>query len=382
VIGLLLALGDDAGLHRIVSSLPGVGLFRAPTRYVLLFQLAGAVAAGICFADLAAIGRGREGALGRRAWLLGLPMLSAVTVAALALYSRAGAPDRPFSAALAEPAALVAGPVLVGLASVLVVAAARRWRPALLGLVLLVAADLAGYGLSYVWRTPPMEIDRFVEHWPIPPGLGHHRLNWGPPPLTMRGVRLAGGYMALPPERQLPVGEFERPSRKDASLLSSLRVADVGFAYRRRVPAPLARARLVPEARRAADPARELWAVDPRRVVLVDESIELGGGEPGRARIVVDRPGEIVVRVDAPARQMLVLSESHHAGWRASVDDEACPVIRAYGDFMGCVVEAGAHVVRFHFAPTSLRDGRRLTAAGLVLIAAWALGAGRIGRAR
>ena len=44
-------------------------------------------------------------------------------------------------------------------------------------------------------------------------------------------------------------------------------------------------------------------------------------------------------------------------------------MVRAYADFMGCVVDAGDHRVRFEFEPESLRAGKRMSAVGASLIA-------------
>ena len=79
---------------------------------------------------------------------------------------------------------------------------------------------------------------------------------------------------------------------------------------------------------------------------------------PGRARIRNDEPGNISIRTWAPTRQLLVLSESYHEGWQASVDGSPCEIVRVYGDFMGCVVVAGVHEVHFRFDPPSLRRAR------------------------
>ena len=79
-----------------------------------------------------------------------------------------------------------------------------------------------------------------------------------------------------------------------------------------------------------------------------------------------DDPGQIEILTRADSRQMLVVSESWHPGWRARVDGQACDVHAAYGDFMGCVVEPGEHRVHFGFEPTSLARGAWMSAVGLL----------------
>jgi uncharacterized membrane protein YfhO len=56
------------------------------------------------------------------------------------------------------------------------------------------------------------------------------------------------------------------------------------------------------------------------------------------------------------------------------VDGEIVPVVRVYGDFMGCVVERGEHRIEFEFAPASFRCGVWMSLAGLAaLLAGFAL---------
>lgn len=89
--------------------------------------------------------------------------------------------------------------------------------------------------------------------------------------------------------------------------------------------------------------------------------------EAGRAIIVKDEPGRITVRTENQGRELLVVSERYHDGWHARVDGRFQPVLAAYGDFLGCVVESGRHEVEFCFNPQSLRLGKRITLCGLGL---------------
>ena len=56
---------------------------------------------------------------------------------------------------------------------------------------------------------------------------------------------------------------------------------------------------------------------------------------------MTDNPGDITVEVNAPASQLLVVSESFHDGWRATIDGSPVEVERVNGDFLGAVVPAG-----------------------------------------
>ena len=75
----------------------------------------------------------------------------------------------------------------------------------------------------------------------------------------------------------------------------------------------------------------------------------------------------MVLETSASSRQLLVLTERFHSGWRAKEDDASRDAVRVYGDFLGCVVEAGTHRVTFAFAPDSARQGLQFSLAGLSL---------------
>jgi hypothetical protein len=186
----------------------------------------------------------------------------------------------------------------------------------------------------------------------------------------MRHVRLSSGYAALVPRRMLETDQYVRPRHPDASLLASLRVSDIAYAYAREIPEPLPRARLVARTRPTTNLTRQIGTIDVRTTALVEPMVSLGDPSlpPGRARFVSERPGRIEIETDTPGEQLLVLAESHHPGWRVAVDGEPAPLVRVYGDFMGCVVPGGIHRVHFVFAPESLRRGKLLswTGAGLL----------------
>jgi hypothetical protein len=131
---------------------------------------------------------------------------------------------------------------------------------------------------------------------------------------------------------------------------------------------PLPRARLVSRAVASSNPGRAIHAVDIATTAVVSEPLPLEDGPAGTVSMAQDRPGWIRVGAIAPARQLLVVSESWHEGWRVTVDGEARPLVRVYGDFIGAVVEAGAHEVEVRFRPRSLEWGKRLSALGLGLI--------------
>ena len=81
--------------------------------------------------------------------------------------------------------------------------------------------------------------------------------------------------------------------------------------------------------------------------------------------MTAERPGRLEIEVDCPAPQLLVVAESYHRGWRATVDGEPQDVYRVNGDFMGCLVEPGKHRVVLDFQPDSLERGWLASCLGL-----------------
>ncbi|HET6361255.1 MAG TPA: YfhO family protein [Gemmatimonadota bacterium] len=96
---------------------------------------------------------------------------------------------------------------------------------------------------------------------------------------------------------------------------------------------------------------------DPHRVAYVSE----GNGLPGSGERVEGDvewlPGtnhSVRLRVQAPRRVLLVLTDTWYPGWRATVDGEPVPVERVNWHFRGVYLDAGAHDVHFDYSPRGL----------------------------
>jgi len=126
------------------------------------------------------------------------------------------------------------------------------------------------------------------------------------------------------------------------------------------------RARLVSRWRIVAG-VDDVGAVDVTRTALVDAAPGETSGEPGRAEVLRERPGHLLVETDALHPQLLVLTERFHPGWRIAVDGDPVPASRVYGEYLGCVVPPGRQRVSFVFAPASARQGLWLTIAGMAV---------------
>jgi hypothetical protein len=394
-LALILALGRYNPLYRHFVELPVVGWLRIPARYTIVLHFTGAVFAAIAFADLL---RGDpSGELRRRSrWIWAIPAASWL-VAAIALAMRAS--DPRFHAQLDSasrqlhlPLAIWIGlaPAIFTLAAALFCAAARGRVNALLALAPLALADQVGCAAVLWWVDPPQTLAQYRAAIARPPVTPPERLDaperfgrffapgggehWrSATSFIVHGARLVSGYAGLMPAPRL-----------DHATPASLRVAGASVQWTGdrfvQLSGAQPRARLVAQAVPSAEPALDIERIDVERTALVDEPVELELGPAGSAAIVEDLPGALRIRVDAPTRQLLVLAESFHPGWRADVDGAQRRVLRVDGDFIGVVVEPGVHVVTLSFAPRSLAVGAATSLAGVAIVLAAAVAGGVFAR--
>jgi hypothetical protein len=375
-LSLALALGRYLPVHAWLADIPLLGLLRAPARYTLVVSLASALVAAVAFDDLrrAAAADPADARAARRAIWLAPALAWAIAGVALALRQEPAGPWPTGAGAIRPPGSLLWGPALVTLAALLFSAAARGLRLASLALFAFALADLAVYGDTLWWSEPPVTLHEYLESVPVSPAappdrlltdytmrIGRSHTGQGVyrtvTRLIVHDARLVQGYVGLFPTRRL---DYRRPR---ALRLAGATYAEIDGRYERLAP-PFARARLLARSAVSGDPARDLASFDLASTALVDAPLELVEGPPGRADLAKDVPGDIRIHTLASTRQLLVLGEAYHEGWKATSDGTPCRVLRVYGDFMGCVVEAGEHEVAFRFEPQSVEQGLRLALLG------------------
>jgi hypothetical protein len=372
VLAFLMATGSNGFLYPIVSKLPVLSWFRAPCRYIGLAHFGIAVGAAVAFQGLWEAA-GRDGKTRRAvAWILAAAVF--VSVAAVALAGWPGVWESwwtVFSQEATETRLLAfTGPALVVLAAVIVFAALKGVKSAFVLIIVFAAVDQAVYGLSYLRTGPIVTFASLAESVELPKG----RIQTFP--LTddlpvINGSCLVSGYAGLIPARALDY--TGAPALRLAGASSTAVREDTvplgGSGERWQlepVAAPLGRARLVGDAIATNDPQGQVSTVNLDSVALVSSEVQLDGGPAGPAAITRDLPGDIAVTAEAKGRQLLVVSESFHSGWRARVDGVPANVLRAYGDFIGVVLDGGRHSVELKFQPDSLRRGWMISGAGAV----------------
>jgi hypothetical protein len=375
-VALLLALGEWGGLYELQAYLPVVGKFRFPSRYVAIVSLGVAVVAAVAYGELAV--RAHEPSHKRQtSWtMLLLPLVSigiALTAPTLWGYEN-----------LANGWPRMAGPLLVTVACGLVLLAERGARWPLAAMALLLVIDLGAYGCSYAIFRDAVPLAEYLAAERLPPGEPGDRVVLDyfdakqPRPRAGNRLLLAGyervdGYAGLEPARRL-----------DLVSLAALRVGGVRWVAKCRqsdaigglvpvdanwyaVPHPMPRARLVTSALMIAVPRRGLEHMAMETTALVDKPVKLAGGQPGRISDFYETPGKIEMIVDCREPQLVALTESHHPGWRASVDGVSVEALRVNGDYLGCVVPAGRHAVRLAFRPASVTWGAATSALGMAI---------------
>jgi hypothetical protein len=240
----------------------------------------------------------------------------------------------------------IIGAMSLTLATVLLIAAGRGKSWALSLLLVVGFADLGYWGFRTIYGTHDIHVHTFVDletyrkSQIVPPAQPPGRLQiseiHGNGAMIL-GWSLTSGYVGLSPSRSL-----------DYHTGAVLRTAGTTWRY-----------------------ADEQWhAVDGLpRLRWYDSASH----EAGDIAVTKDRPGHVEVRVCTNATKKLDFIESYHPNWRATIDGRPVEVVRAEGDFQGCVVPAGEHDVEFHFDPVYRTWGRWLSLAGLCLTLATAL---------
>jgi hypothetical protein len=143
----------------------------------------------------------------------------------------------------------------------------------------------------------------------------------------------------------------------------------------RRVPHPLPRTFVVGGVRVANGWKNALETVldpafDPSHEVLLPEGVARREppGFAGSSRILEETADRIRIEAELSADGHVVLVDGHDPGWRATVDGEPAPVLRANVAFRAVAARAGRHVVEMVYRPPAALAGLVVSGLGLLLI--------------
>ncbi|MEP6818967.1 MAG: YfhO family protein [bacterium] len=119
-------------------------------------------------------------------------------------------------------------------------------------------------------------------------------------------------------------------------------------------------------------PDGQSW--EPLRTALVEVptgNAFSGSTTPGSAEVTRHEPNRVEVKTVSGSPAILVLSENHYPGWRASVDGKSVEVIRVDYNLRGVAVPAGSHLVEFVYRPKSVLVGLVISLLTLALLMLW-----------
>jgi hypothetical protein len=337
-VGLIFAFGER-GPYGLFAGLPLLRDFRIPARYLVSWSLAVALGSALAAAHLLARSSGRR-------------VLASAAVALLA----ADLVWHALRAAATAPAAVFATDP-----AILPEMAAR------------LSPDEAGFPRRFWSQAPPIDLVAIPDAEKAAASRDREPMSFG---LGMRyGLESVQGQG--PTLRRTDV-LFQNPTDRAAELGGVAVIVAAGARPALQDFSPLPRAILVPEAiatpasdavRAALDPA-----FDPRRTALFEANVSRArdpawvAAEAG-VRLLVREPGRIDLDAAAPAPGALVLFNSFERGWRARIDGTETPVSRADAAFLGILVPAGRHRIRFDYRPRGLREGLVVGTAGLLGLA-------------
>lgn len=325
-LALLYAFGEFGPLYNLQAWIPLVGNFRFPCRAIVLVELAVAVLTAIAFLKFIRAGKPST------SWTW-VPAVLSVLVSVATVVA--------FPTQCSTPILITLGPLLILLATCLIVQVGTGNRCAAAALILLAVGDMAAYGLTYSVFKKTSNLNAFVASVNGPQGRTTGRLltdsggefKFGNR-LILAGYSLADGYAGLEPVCSI-----------DRSSAASLRAANVQWM-------------------RGDQGWQRIKGVGPRAWFAAGD---------GTARIERDSAGAIDFRTDSSCSGTLFLSERYHAGWTARIDGQVVPVMQAEDNFISVQVPPGMRVVELRFQPASLRYGFLLTTFGLGLTMSWAV---------
>lgn len=372
VVGALLALGRFSPLFRLSIHVPVINVFRCPARYAMIMSLGLTVLASF---GLERLLRSRQSWRGVVRHVV-VPVALILTLNLFALALRVGLirdSHGVLDSNLPAWPLFALNPILAVTLLGLFVLALRGVRWALPLLALAHVADVSLYDLPLLWRHEPYTrtLAGLCDPDGVPADWYRGRIlvedSRERNPHIMHGVQVANAYLGLSPRSEL---DYCRPE--------TLRVAGVGLVLSswviseaRPIPNPLPEVRLVPRVRQSQDPGRDLATIDAETTALVDVPLAIADRPdvtPGVAHVVARRNAEYRIQTRADSVQLLVVSTRYHSGWKAEVDGAPAGVVRAYGDFLGCAVQAGEHEVHLIWKPASQRIGQAGSSLGMALL--------------
>jgi hypothetical protein len=117
------------------------------------------------------------------------------------------------------------------------------------------------------------------------------------------------------------------------------------------------------------------WTLDP---TLLETAAKLGipsespGTDAGTAELTLYRHAEVHLRASAQSPAILLLLDTWHPNWHATVDGVPTPVARANGAFRAIALPPGEHNIILRYTPRTLGIAGVVSLLTLILLLGWA----------
>lgn len=221
------------------------------------------------------------------------------------------------------------------------------------------------YGLELAGGHHPNDLWRYRELIGMEgSGVPRHLASFHPNVMAVLNVR----YVLWPEARFGPIEGIEPVNRivgPDGRGISA--VYRVGTLPRARV---VGEAQVVGSGQTLAS-VLDVDNYDPVTQVILEEDppVELGGPEvTGTVRWLERAPNRLALEVDASGPAILVLAENWFPAWKAAVDGQDTPVLRADHTLRAIAVPAGTHRVEMWYDSLPVRLGLILSLGSLLVV--------------
>lgn len=393
LLGLLIALGENTPLHRLLYEfVPGFAQLRVPARFLLLTDVGLAVLAGYGFQKV--FTPEKAGHTGRGRWVLGVGAVAVVVLVVAYLAATLGG-ERVTNLgwALAVTLALLLAAYLL---------LSTSYFPAPLApvfAIVLLAADLFLHGafVEVDFADPtsgfqhPVAVD-YLKSQPGPTRIDSTTSAWAPDAAARHGLEDIGGisnplalaayqtYIGAMGPRGAPRYDFigaqwivaskDQPPADDPDIVPVFNEdpgVDIWLNTNAQPRLSLKyAARAVPDGE-AAFAAIMTPGFDPTQEVVLETStlLPLPNVQPPTSNLYYLHysPEAYRIAVSTPAPAYLVLSEVWYPGWRAWVNGVEVEVLRANFAFRAvALAEPGEHVIEMRFEPWTWLAGLGVSA--------------------
>lgn len=105
----------------------------------------------------------------------------------------------------------------------------------------------------------------------------------------------------------------------------------------------------------------------------IERPLDLSASAEGEAMIVAEDPCHVQIEAMMQTAGLVVLADTWHPGWQATLDGEAVDVLRVNTLLRGIVTPPGKHRILFRYQPASFRRGLLLLYAAVAALGVWLL---------